>query len=340
MLFNILQKDITDMNVDAVVNPVNPDLAVETGINWRIFRGAGNEQLLDICSSKAPVAEGEVFITPGFDLPAKYIIHGVIPVYQETDEQQSLMGLYDVYMKALHLALKYKCESIAFPLLSTDKRMYPASKVFDLASRAAKEFLSEHEMDICLVVSEGSFMVMSDDLKYEVASYVKKHYVKPEKRLTSNVKLNYKEIMTEGLPKAPREFESVIKEKTIDKSINSWIKEHEESFVDTLLRLIDKKGLKDPEVYKTAYLSRQTFNKTKNKRVSKNEKDTVLQLAIALKLSIEETNHLLMLAGHSLSKDKRDLVVEYCILKGYDVVKTSEILEEQGMKPLVKEPRE
>ena len=82
MPFEIVREDITEMKVDAIVNAANTELRMGGGVCGAIFAAAGEAELQKACDKLAPVATGEAVITPGFDLPAKFIIHTPGPVWQ------------------------------------------------------------------------------------------------------------------------------------------------------------------------------------------------------------------------------------------------------------------
>jgi len=119
MPFTIVRNDITKMKVDVIVNAANTALKMGGGVCGAIFRAAGAEKLQEACDKLAPIKTGEAVITPGFDLPARYIIHTAGPVYHEWSREQSEQLLYSAYTNSLKLAIENKCESIAFPLISS-----------------------------------------------------------------------------------------------------------------------------------------------------------------------------------------------------------------------------
>ena len=83
MPFTIVRQDITHMQVDAIVNAANPGLTMGGGVCGAIFQAAGPDKLQRACSKIAPIKTGEAAITPGYDLPAKFIIHAAGPIYRQ-----------------------------------------------------------------------------------------------------------------------------------------------------------------------------------------------------------------------------------------------------------------
>ena len=112
MPFTIVRQDITKMKVDAIVNAANTDLQMGGGVCGAIFKAAGATELQAACDKLAPIKTGEVAITPGFSLSAKYIIHAAGPVYRRSNAEQSEQFLRSAYINALQLAIKNKCISI------------------------------------------------------------------------------------------------------------------------------------------------------------------------------------------------------------------------------------
>jgi transcriptional regulator with XRE-family HTH domain len=109
-----------------------------------------------------------------------------------------------------------------------------------------------------------------------------------------------------------------------------------ESFSEMLFRLIREKGLREPDIYKRAGLTPQHFSKIRSDRSYKPTKETVLSLAIALRLTLPETKDLLRTAGLAFTHaSKRDMVVEYCIInENWDIFSINEALDALGLEPL------
>ena len=120
------------------------------------------------------------------------------------------------------------------------------------------------------------------------------------------------------------------------RSLDELMDELEESFSENLLRLIDQKGLKDPDVYKKANVDRKLFNKIKNNRDYKPSKSTCLAFALALELNLDETRDFIGRAGYALShSSKFDIIIEYFIREqNYDIFELNQVLFRFGQPVL------
>lgn len=160
MPFTIVQNDITKMRVDAIVNAANTNLLMGGGVCGAIFNAAGTEKLQAACNDLAPIKTGEAVITPGFNLPAKYVIHTAGPVYRDGKQGEEAL-LRSCYISALELAMKNNCKQIAFPLISSGIYGYPKNEAFRVATAAIRDFISEHDIDVLLVVLDKDALTVS-----------------------------------------------------------------------------------------------------------------------------------------------------------------------------------
>lgn len=141
----VVQGNIVTMTVDAIVNAANEGLLGGGGVDGAIHRAAGPE-LLDACR-QIPEARpgvrcptGQVRITPGFRLPARYVIHAVGPIWRGGDHGEDEL-LASCYREALSLAKQHDCTSIAFPAISTGVFGYPPDAAARIAVAETRRFL-------------------------------------------------------------------------------------------------------------------------------------------------------------------------------------------------------
>ena len=148
MTMRIEQGDITKLAVDAIVNAANQVMLGGGGVDGAIHRAAGRE-LYDACLKVAEVRPGvrcptgEARITPGFRLPAKFVIHTVGPVYRDGrhGEPEKLAASY---RNSLALAVENGCRSVAFPCISTGVYGYPIRDAAEISVREVRAFLAGH----------------------------------------------------------------------------------------------------------------------------------------------------------------------------------------------------
>lgn len=329
MPFTIVRQDITQMNVDAIVNAANTDLKMGGGVCGAIFRAAGAEQLQAACDALSPIKVGQAVLTPGFSLPAKYVIHAAGPVYSRWHKRQSRKLLRSAYIESLKLAEQHGCESIAFPLISSGIYGYPKDEALEVARLAVEEFLTEHEMDVYLAVFDKSAFLISKALLGDVNSYIDEHYVelhRVNRRELLDVEKAALYQADEPMSSASMPMAAPMQEK--HKGLDELIEHLDEPFSDTLLKLIDAKGKTDVEVYKKANIDRKLFSKIRTGKGYTPKKPTILALAIALELTLTETDDLLERAGYALSHaSKFDIIVEYFIVnRKYNIFEINEVL--------------
>ena len=368
MPFKIVRNDITKMNVDAIVNTANEAPQYSSGVDTAVYHAAGENELLEERKKIGWMNEGDVAITPGFKLPAKYIIHAVSPCYIDGTfgEEELLRGCY---RKSLQLAYENKCESIAFPLISTGSFGYPKEEGMRIALDEINTFLMKHEMLVYLVVFDTASTKLGLSLYPNLEAYIDHNYV-CDKR-----KEEYGDRYFGSVVKGEPGYDAYIQERNcVEKSVKyidveiddgcmrtyakasfnyqeledeayedfleeneSALKERMKHISDTfqqyLLYLMDEKGLSPAEVYKRAIITKQLFSKIKLNPNYHPDKATAMRLCVGAKLNIDETKDLLARAGYALSPcDKRDIIFSFFIENHvYDMIEIDIALEEHDL---------
>lgn len=140
----LVQGDITRLDVDVIVNAANSSLLGGGGVDGAIHRRAGPE-LLDACRKLGGAAPGEAKITPGFGLPARYVIHAVGPIWHGGGRGEAEL-LASCYRRSLELARDHQLDSVAFPAISTGAYGYPLEEATEIAVETVREFLAENPL--------------------------------------------------------------------------------------------------------------------------------------------------------------------------------------------------
>jgi O-acetyl-ADP-ribose deacetylase (regulator of RNase III) len=329
MPFTIVRQDITKLKVDAIVNAANTGLAMGGGVCGAIFTAAGAAELQAACDKLSPIKTGEAVITPGFKLPAKFVVHAAGPVYRDGKHGEETL-LRSAYINSLKRAVENGCESIAFPLISSGTYGYPKEEALRVATSAIQDFLADHDLDVTLVVFDKAACAVSEKLLGAVETYIDEHYVDEHQEKRRELRFCEHEALAEaGIVKLDiQNAKASMPPPMTGARLDDLVGNLDEPFSDTLLRLIDAKGKTDVEVYKRANLDRKLFSKIRTGKGYTPSKKTAIALAVALELTLEETNDLLERAGYALSHSQKfDVIVEYFIVSGkYDVLAINEVL--------------
>ncbi len=340
MPFKIVRNDITKMKTDAVVNTANEYPEVGPGCDRAVYEAAGYDQLLAYRKEHIGfVKQGEAFITPGFDLPAKYIIHAVSPLFVDGSSGEEEL-LRSCYRKSLALAKENGIRSIAFPLISTGSFGYPKEEGMRIAVDEIHAFLLSSNLLVYLVVFDEKATRMGRNLYPDLEAYIDHNYVE-KKRKEEYGRAPYTGAAAGNLPResAPTALfmsdDSAIEE--MERKLSERMKHMADTFPEYLLYLISQKGMENSEVYKRAIVDKKVFSKIKNNPNYHPQKLTALCLCIGAKLNLDESKDLLARAGYALSPcDKTDIIFSYFIEnKIYDMIELDIQLEEHGLPCII-----
>ncbi len=333
MPIQIIRQDITKMHVDAIVNTTNEEMIGYSGVDRAVHNAAGPE-LDKFCGALAPLCLGTAKITPAFDLPSKYVIHTSGPVWKGGNNGETDL-LVSCYNECLKLAKENGCETVAFPLISSGTYGYPKDRVLKIAISTISTFLFDNEMTVYLLVYDKKSFELSEKLFSNIESYIDDNYVERYSKGLLNATVSRESrSSTENDYSRERLYEcmsaSCIEEdyapapcsvgSTPKQSLEDFIR-LDESFAQKLIKLIDAKGISDVECYKKANVSKQTWHKLMTDKHYKPGKKTAISFAVALELSLDETQKLLSSVGFTLSDSSLfDVIIKYCLENGiYDV---------------------
>jgi len=357
MPFTITREDITRVRADAIVNAANTGLMMGGGVCGAIFRAAGAARLQAACDALAPIATGEAVATPGFALPAKYVIHTAGPVYSGGGRGEEEL-LRASYVNSLRAARENGCASVAFPLISSGIYGYPKIEAFRAASNAILDFLNgritdddcrinenvnenvndcgdgnggnhgndsgddgDNDIDVTLIVLDKEAIGLTGERLNGIQAFIDRHYTRDDENRSPHANID-------TLPRDDETGYAQVAEPPAPAALESLAKNLDETFSTALIKLIAARGLTETEVYRRANIDRRHFSKIRSDPQYSPSKRTAIALAVALKLPAGETRALLARAGYALSRSKlADVIVEYFITNGkHDIFEINEAL--------------
>lgn len=318
MPFYLSHKDITTIKADVIVNAANTSLRMGGGVCGAIFEKAGREKMEEACRKLAPIGTGEAVATPAFALPAKYVIHTAGPVWKGKAGEKEL--LYHCYSESLILAETLHAKSIVFPLISGGIYGCPRSIAKAVAGKAIFDFLAKKDMKVTLVL-------FGQKKRTRITEAIRSFL---EWNCGAGVQEEASLMLPDLAPEAP------CAPPPIRGGVKGFVLQLGDPFQKVLFHYIDAEGKTDTEVYKEANIDRRLFSKIRTHVDYTPKKKTILALAVALHLDVEETEELLESAGYSLSRSRKmDMIVRWYMEHGkYDIYEINETLLEFGQNQL------
>ena len=367
MPLQIIREDLTRVQCDAVVNPTNERLH-GTGYLEGKLREAAGERLGQAMARIGCCEPGGAVLTRGFDLPARFVIHTVGPIWVDgtCGEAETLARCYRA---CLALAKRHRFSSVALPIIAAGRSGFPKAQALEIAVSEIRAFLETNEMDIRLVVYNRDCYEISRSRYASVRAFIDQHYVdthsvheasfpnaanlpdasewesysmfsasmpddaameRDEAPAASAPRPQAKPQATYGAARPEKAKSGRASRPKISGLFSGPDRALDESFSEMLLRKIDERGMTDAQCYKKANVDRKLFSKIRKDPQYRPSKPTAIAFAIALELNLEETRELLMKAGFALSHSQRfDVIIEYFLReRNYDVYEINEVLFE------------
>ena len=339
MSFRIAYADITQLKADAIVNPTDQYYSGGGGVDWLLNTICGPE--LRKATRKLPRLHlGEAKATPGFNLPCKYIIHTSGPRWRDSHYLEvSLLG--SCYRNSIQLAYSLGCRSIAFPLISSRGKHFPKEQALTTAINAIMESMDEYpDMEIILTIYGKWTETMPVDFFNSLTDYVNDMYEpedfeEPEPHVYKCKEVHQTPNDIVCCKEAP--IESSLIRDLIDKPTQKNLDRFQvdEPFSEMLTRLINKNHAQTKDITDEIGISSAAVSLFRNGKKHP-AKMTVFAFAIFFKLSIEETEEMLMKAGYAINPSSiQDIVVSSLIREGiYDRSIIDELLDDLDLQPL------
>ena len=302
MPIQIIKDPVATLDVDVVVNAANRNLRQGTGLSDALFKAAGAAEMRAACEKLGSCAPGHAVITPGFRLPAQYVVHAVGPIWVNGRQHEGEL-LAACYRESLSLAAAQKARSIAFPLLSTGPYGYPREKAFRIAMTELAAFLEKREMTVYLSVYDPRTTRPDAETWMALSHYI----AHPESRAPE-------ESVGDELPSLDEMLFEPIAPEPVAKPAPKT------PFIAQVMALAREKGLSESALSRRANMTLSYLSALRNRPSELPDRDAAMALCVALSLTEEETRALLISAGYFLlPSDRRDAIISFFIGRGADI---------------------
>ena len=326
MPFGIIRDDIAHVRADVLVNAANERLVAGGGVCGAIFAGAGHERMGAACREIGSCPTGGAVTTPGFDLPCRWVVHAVGPIWRGGTHGERAQ-LHACYRSVFAEVERLGAASVAFPLISAGIFGYPVREALDVARDEAAAFLGRcPDVEVTLVVFSSDVVAACVPDADELRAFIGDEYVAASPFAHGRDRMaDLRASLPDGdfpVLAAPAAAAAA------PDDLADRLTHLDASFSQALLALIDERGLTDAQVYRRANISRQLFSKIRSHADYRPTKPTAVALAMALGLTLPETQGLLAHAGLTLSRSSRfDVIVEFYLSRGvHDVMTVNEAL--------------
>ena len=314
----IVKADLTNRNVDAIVCTANENLKLGGLLGDKILSKAG-PLILEELNQIKHCDVGCSVITRGYNLNAKNVIHTVGPVYKGGSYGEAKC-LEKAYLSALNLAMKYKLETIEFPLISAGTNQYPDEEAAAIAIKTITEFIKENELSVGLVIYSDDTFNKCKHLFKNYQCFTGTGFVSDiVKDTIERIKNAY---FSQSAYQYAIEEEYVFYNKS--KSLkDEWIEldGEKKSFKSRLQYYLSQSKKTNVQIYKKAGMDRKLFSSIISSKHPRPKKNTVIRLIIGLELPYSDANDLMLSAGYSFAEGDlyEFIIASYIKLGNYEL---------------------
>jgi O-acetyl-ADP-ribose deacetylase (regulator of RNase III)/transcriptional regulator with XRE-family HTH domain len=302
MALHIISGDILKIDAEAIVIPANPRVCVGRLLDKKAYEMAGFDEMMAARRAIGEISVGKAKVTPAFALKAKYVIHAVTPPWTGgySDEPRFLT---DCFCNSLKLATEIEVKSVAFPLLGAGSNRVPVLKAKTIAEDTINGWLRSHksQLDVYLVLVPADFELLKEHLNDDV-------YINHEPTFEEKRESELKKYLKEHPQKNKADF----------------LKERVQQYINRFT-------LTNAEIARAILRSESTISRLKNGETNSPNRNTVISVAIYLKLSKEERSDFMYCYGYVYPQFEMEFNVEEIIKSGItDFIQINNILSERN----------
>lgn len=351
MPFYCVEDDAAHMKVDALICVTSTEFA-DSCYSDDVFHDPAFEDVRKYLRLSQPHPVGDISVMPGYSLGARHVIN-IALVKPLVFDWLTFEGIDDmpqvdtdialsVFQKALTTAERLNCQSIAITIDSLCETEDHGCSLQSIATAVARDYIQHHDVSITFVVAKHHQIEIAheewpnfkDFLKKNLYNIYKEEFLPPDPEPT--VRYSVDVIDENGNLLWPPSYKAPGLTDRLGKMLAEMKTKLQAPFGARIMQLIRDKGLDEVDVYKHANIDRRLFHKIRKNRFYTPSKETIIALALAMQLDIDETQQLLASAGYTLSDSlAMDLIVKYFIEnKVYDIFTINSYLAYVGLDPL------
>ena len=330
MPLKFISQDLGKIRADVIVYPADP-LPAEDHEASAALRALNHARM-----QLGEMSRGDVRFTEADGLHAKYIFHTVRPLYTDGSEME-VQVFRNIIRRCLKLAAQLECETIVFVMSDTDSSWWPQAEALRIVREVLLQDSHVFDLHVTMALSSEEDAAVDDLLLQKIHAYIEQNIVTPIPQPMYSAgpgrrPMKMPKVLHSKLRAAMKEELSLdsmlMPEDAAMPDLDRIIAQASETFQERLFRLIDERGMEDPDVYRRANIDRRLFSKIRGDRQYRPSKENVIAFCLALELNIDDASDLMRRAGYAFSPSrKKDLILKFCIEQEvYNLMDVNEIL--------------